>query len=76
MLFLGCVLAGLASLALAGATLSGVNLVMTGASRRAPRPWIVVPIESPLAQALSAAFFLSVGIALIWIAMKQIRSDR
>jgi hypothetical protein len=75
-LFVGFSIFGLMSLAMAVAMLFGVTFTPTGRRFGPPRPWSVVPIESPVGQTIGTIVFTIAGVVLLWQGVKALRGRR
>jgi hypothetical protein len=75
-LFVGFSIFGLMSLAMSVAMLFGVTFTPIGRRFGAPRPWSVVPIESPVGQTIGTIVFTIAGVVLLWQGVKALRGRR
>jgi hypothetical protein len=75
-LFVGFSIFGLMSLAMGIAMLFGVTFTMTGQRFGPPRPWSVVPTESPVGQIIGAIVFTIGGVVLLWRGVKALLGRR
>ena len=67
---------GLVLFAMAFALIEGAMLVPNVQRRGQPKPWAVMPVDSPLSQAIGAVVLGIAGSYLIWLAVKEAKGRR